>query len=176
MTGPRVPYVAVVGPGEDASSEAVDDAASVGRLIAQRGWITLTGGRAAGVMAAAAAGASGAGGTVVGILPGADRDDAATGLTIALPTGLGEARNAVLVTAADAVIACGINAGTLSEIALAMKAGKPVALVRPDARTKAFFDSMGANGCLHIALSSEDAVAWVGECGTGQGNAGGGTA
>lgn len=157
----HVVYVAVVGPGEQASSQAISDAATVGRLIAERGWITLTGGRAAGVMAAAAAGASAAGGVSIGILPGSDRADAAPGLTVAIATGLGEARNVVLVTAADAVIACGVNPGTASEIALAIRAGKPAALVRPDATTSGFFESMGANASLHIAASADDAVAWV---------------
>ena len=157
--------VAVVGPGEEASSQAISDAATVGRLIAERGWITLTGGRAAGVMAAAAAGASAAGGVSIGILPGSDRVDAAPGLTVAIATGLGEGRNVILVTAADAVIACGVNPGTASEIALAIRAGKPTALVGPDATTSAFFQSMGANASLYIAASAEDAQAWVGQWG-----------
>ena len=132
-------------------------------MIAERGWITLTGGRAAGVMAAAAAGARDAGGTVIGILPDTHRRDAAPALTIALATGLGEARNAVLVNAADAVIACGMNPGTLSEIALAIRAGKLVALVRPDATTAAFFQSLGTNEMLCAAAGPEEAVAWLDE-------------
>ncbi len=160
---PQLFYVAVVGPGEHASSEAIADATAVGRLIAERGWITLTGGRAAGVMGAAASGARGAGGPAVGLLPSGNRDDAAPGLTIALPTGLGEARNAVLVTAADAVIACGLNPGTTSEIALALRAGKPTVLVRPDAAVAAFFTAIGANAPLHFASTSDDAVGWVAE-------------
>lgn len=156
-------YVAVVGPGEDASREAIADANAVGRLIGERGWITLTGGRAAGVMAAAAAGASTGGGMAIGILPDTHRGEAAPELTIALATGLGEARNAVLVTAADAVIACGLNPGTASEIALAIRAKKPVALVRPDAPTSAFFESMGADGTLYVASRAEDAVTWIEE-------------
>ena len=160
-------YVAVVGPGEGASREAIADANAVGRLIAERGWVTLTGGRAAGVMAAAAVGASSGGGMAIGILPDTHRGDAAPELTIALATGLGEARNAVLVAAADAVIACGVNPGTASEIALAIRARKPVALVRPAAPTSAFFESMGADATLYVASSAEDAVTWVGERGSG---------
>ena len=79
-----------------------------------------------GVMEAAAEGAASAGGTVVGILPGADRAAANPYLTIAIATGLGEARNAVLTAAADAVIAIGTGWGTLSEIGLARKRGRPV--------------------------------------------------
>ena len=154
--------IAVVGPGEEASSEAITDATAVGRLVAERGWITLTGGRAAGVMAAAAAGASAAGGIAIGILPGADRRDAAPELTIALPTGLGEARNAVIVTAADAVIACGLNPGTASEISLAMRANKPTVLVRPEPAAATFFRSIGSGAMPHVAGDAAEAVAWVG--------------
>jgi nucleoside 2-deoxyribosyltransferase len=67
------------------------------------------------------------------------------------------------VTAADAVIACGINPGTLSEIALAVRAGKPVVLVRPDATAAAFFQSLGANETLRVAAGPEEAVAWLDE-------------
>ena len=75
-----------------------------------------------GVMEAACRGAKEAGGTTVGILPGADRAAANPFVDVAIPTGLGEARNALVVRAADAVIAIGGGYGTLSEIALALKA------------------------------------------------------
>jgi uncharacterized protein (TIGR00725 family) len=77
-------------------------------------------------MEAACRGAKQAGGTTVGILPGADRSAANPFVDVAIPTGLGEARNALVVRAADAVIAVGGAYGTLSEIALALKAGKRV--------------------------------------------------
>ena len=79
-----------------------------------------------GVMEAACRGAHEAGGTTVGILPGADRSAANPWVDVAVPTGLGEARNALVVRAADAVLAVGGEYGTLSEIAFALKAGKPV--------------------------------------------------
>jgi uncharacterized protein (TIGR00725 family) len=77
-------------------------------------------------MAAACRGAKEAGGTTVGILPGLDRSAANQSVDVALPTGLGEARNALVVRAADALLAVGGGYGTLSEIALALKAAKPV--------------------------------------------------
>jgi uncharacterized protein (TIGR00725 family) len=77
-------------------------------------------------MEAACRGVVAAGGTSVGILPGAERSQANAHVTVAIPTGLGEARNALVVRAADALIAIAGEWGTLSEIALAMKAGKPV--------------------------------------------------
>jgi len=77
-------------------------------------------------MEAACRGAKEAGGTTVGILPGHDRADANAYVDVAIATGFGEARNALVVRAADALIAVGGEYGTLSEIALALKAGKPV--------------------------------------------------
>jgi uncharacterized protein (TIGR00725 family) len=77
-------------------------------------------------MEAACRGARGAGGTTLGLLPGADRAEANPHVTVAVPTGLGEARNALVVRAADAVVAIGGGYGTLSEVALALRAGKPV--------------------------------------------------
>jgi uncharacterized protein (TIGR00725 family) len=79
-----------------------------------------------GVMEAACRGAAGAGGTTLGLLPGTDRHDANPHVSVAVATGLGEGRNALVVRAADAVVAIGGGYGTLSEIALALKAGKPV--------------------------------------------------
>ena len=78
-------------------------------------------------MEAASKAAREAGGVTVGILPGGDRRDANPHVAVAIPTGLGEARNALVVRAADALVAVGGAWGTLSEIALARKAGKPVA-------------------------------------------------
>jgi uncharacterized protein (TIGR00725 family) len=79
-----------------------------------------------GAMEAACRGASEAGGTTVGILPGSDRAAANRYVDVAIPTGLGEARNVLVVRAADALVAVGGGYGTLSEIALALKAGKRV--------------------------------------------------
>jgi uncharacterized protein (TIGR00725 family) len=116
-------YVAVVGPGESASNEDVAAAHSVGRLLAEAGAIVLTGGLG-GVMAAASAGATEAGGVSVALLPGDDRS--VSSATVVIPTGLGELRNGLLVRSADAVIAVGGSWGTLSEIALAVRTGVPI--------------------------------------------------
>lgn len=116
--------VAVCGPADCGPWEA-ETARMVGRLLAERGAVVLCGGYG-GVMAAAAAGAREAGGVVVGILSGRDRAGANPDLTVALPTGMGEARNALIVRAADAVIVVGGSWGTLSELALARRGGTPV--------------------------------------------------
>jgi uncharacterized protein (TIGR00725 family) len=97
----------------------------VGRLLAERGAMVVCGGLG-GTMEAACRGARAAGGTTLGLLPGLDRSAANPFVSVAVPTGLGEARNALVVRAADAVIALGGGYGTLSEIALALKAGKRV--------------------------------------------------
>jgi uncharacterized protein (TIGR00725 family) len=117
-------YIAVCGP-EPASETVAAQAESVGRGIARAG-ATLVCGGLGGAMEAAASGAAAEGGLVVGLLPGTDRSAANAFVRVALPTGMGEMRNALIVRAADAVIAVGGEYGTLSEIALALKAGKPV--------------------------------------------------
>jgi uncharacterized protein (TIGR00725 family) len=122
MTGP--PYIAVVGPGQ-ATAEQEADGEAAGRNLAEAGAVVVCGGLG-GVMEAACRGAHAAGGVTVGILPGADRAAANPWVSVAVATGLGEARNALVVRAADAVVAVGGEFGTLSEIALALKAGKPV--------------------------------------------------
>ncbi len=119
--GRVTPQIAVCGPA-DCTPQEERDAREVGRLLAERGAIVLCGGYG-GVMAAVAAGARAAGGTVVGILSGGDRAGACPDLTVAIPTGLGQGRNVLLVTAADAVIVVGGSWGTLSELAHAMRRG-----------------------------------------------------
>jgi uncharacterized protein (TIGR00725 family) len=117
-------YVAVCGASEATPSQ-LEAAREVGKLLARSGAVILNGGYG-GVMGAVTEGAASEGGTVVGILPDTDRDGANPHLTLALPTGLGQARNAVIVTAADSVIAIGAGWGTLSEIALARRLDRPV--------------------------------------------------
>lgn len=121
---PRRPYVAVIGPG-DATSQQTRNAEEIGRKLAEGGAIVVCGGLG-GVMEAACRGASGAAGTTVGLLPGTDRDSANEWVQIAIPTGLGELRNGLVIRAADTVIAVGGAYGTLSEIGLALRAGIPV--------------------------------------------------
>jgi uncharacterized protein (TIGR00725 family) len=117
-------YVAVCGASEATPSQ-LEAAREVGRLLARSGAVVINGGFG-GVMGAASEGAASQGGTVLGILPDTDRAGASPHLTLALATGLGQARNAVIVTAADSVIAIGAGWGTLSEIALARRLDRPV--------------------------------------------------
>jgi uncharacterized protein (TIGR00725 family) len=118
------PYVAVVGAGSASPAEK-RAAEAVGRGLGAAGAVVVCGGLG-GVMEAACRGAKGAGGTTVGILPGTRRTDANPYVDVAIATGLGEMRNALVVRAADALVAVGGEFGTLSEIALALKSGKTV--------------------------------------------------
>jgi uncharacterized protein (TIGR00725 family) len=121
---PQAPYVAVVGPG-DAPPPVERDAEEVGRLLAGEGAVVVCGGLG-GVMAAACRGAKAAGGVTVAILPGDDRSDANPWVDVAVATGMGEGRNALLARTADAAVALAGGYGTLSEIALALRMGRPV--------------------------------------------------
>lgn len=124
MTIARPIQVAVVG-AANAPEEQCDLAEQVGLELAGAGAVIVCGGLG-GVMEAACRGAKTAGGTTIGILPGNDREDANRWVDLAIPTGMGEGRNVLVVRASDAVIAVGGEFGTLSEIALALKLGKPV--------------------------------------------------
>jgi len=106
----NAPYVAVIG-ASNATEWELSTAERVGRLLADAGCVLVCGGL---------------GGISIGILPGDDRVDASRHLTVAIASGFGEARNAIVARSSDAVVAVGGEFGTLSEIALALKMGKPV--------------------------------------------------
>ncbi|MDQ1436547.1 MAG: hypothetical protein QOK43_176 [Acidimicrobiaceae bacterium] len=133
----------MVGPGR-ASSDQDRDAEAIGRGLGLAGATVVCGGLG-GVMAAACRGARAGGGITVGLLPGDDRDEGNRWLDVAVATGLGEARNALVVRAADVVVAVGGEYGTLSEIALALKTGKPVVGLR----------SWGIDGMTSVGTADE---------------------
>jgi uncharacterized protein (TIGR00725 family) len=118
------PYVAVVGPG-DATEQEQWLAEEVGAGLAEAGALVVTGGLG-GVMEAASRGAKSKLGATLGLLPGDDRSAANGWVDVAVPTGLGELRNGLIVRTADVLIAIGGGPGTLSEIAFALKTGVPV--------------------------------------------------
>ncbi len=154
----RPPLIAVCGASRPRHSD-LTAAHEVGRLVAARGWTLICGGLG-GVMAAAAQGANEAGGLVIGILPGEDPEAADPACTMAIATGLGEGRNLILVRAAAGVIAIGGGLGTLSEIALALRLGRPTAglgtwkLTGPDGEGDR---QLG----LHRCPDAQAAVAWL---------------
>ena len=149
---PAATYIAVVGTGdEDDDANAL--AQRVGELLGDRGAIVVCGGLG-GVMEAACRGARARGGTTVALLPSRRRADANPFVDVAIPTGMGEMRNALIVRSADALIAIGGGFGTLSEIAFALKTGVPVVGVGTWE-----LDERGAGNAVVRATSPEDAVA-----------------
>jgi uncharacterized protein (TIGR00725 family) len=140
------PYVAVVGSGT-ATGELYEQAWEVGRLVAERGGTVVCGGLS-GIMEAAARGAAEAGGTAIGILPDEDRRRANEYLTYSITTGTGHARNLAVVCSGDVVIALSGEYGTLSEIGLARKVGRPVVSL----------ESWELPGHVVVASSPEEAV------------------
>ena len=149
-----------MGRGEGATSADVLAAEELGRRIAERGWVLLTGGRAAGVMAAANRGAKSVPGSLtLGILPSRHAADVAVCecVDVAIFTGMGDARNAINVLSSDAIVVCGgASAGTASEVALALKAKRPLILLSPPPPAAAFFASLDPE--LPIASTPEHAV------------------
>lgn len=150
-----------MGAGEGADEQALAHARELGKRIARAGWVVLSGGRDAGVMRAVNAGAKEvAGSLTVGILPDA-RSRASPDVDVVIVTDMGNARNNVNVLSSDVVIACGPGgAGTASEIALALKAGKPVILLDPDPESRAFFQKL-SRGRIHAVQTAAEAIAAV---------------
>ena len=127
----RRPIIGVMG-GSDVSDLDYQLAYELGALVADRGWILLNGGRDTGVMRASAEGAKSRGGTTIGILPTALKEDANPFIEIPIVTNLADARNLINVLTSDVVVACPGSAGTISEVALALKNGKTVFTLRLD--------------------------------------------
>jgi uncharacterized protein (TIGR00725 family) len=153
----RRPVIGVMGAGEP-SAGCLTAARELGRLLAERGWTVLTGGRPAGVMAAASAGAKEVPGSLtLGILPGAS--GAGPDVDVAVFTGMGDARNVINVLTSDVIVACGVEGpGTLSEVALALKTEKTVILLQASEPARAFFRSLPSAGRLLEAALPEDVV------------------
>ncbi len=117
-------YIGVAGASRPAPP-LLDQAEVLGRRLAEAGAVVVCGG-GPGVMEAVCRGARSAGGTTVGLLPGLDRGEGNPHLSVAVPTGMGQGRNLLLVRSSDAMVAVGGGFGTLSEIALALRTGVPV--------------------------------------------------
>lgn len=120
--------ISVIGGDGDVPAEVLRIAEGIGSDIAKNDCVLVCGGRG-GVMEAACRGAKKEGGLTVGILPSLDRSEANPHVDVPLTTSLGKARNAVVVSTADAVIAIQGSIGTFSEIGLALNYGKPVVVV-----------------------------------------------
>jgi uncharacterized protein (TIGR00725 family) len=151
----RRPVLGVIGPGEQAAPRDVADAFEVASLAARAGWVVLTGGRDVGVMDAASRGARSERGIAIGVLPESDARGASRALDVAIVTGLGELRDHVVVLSSDAVVVCGMSPGTAAETSLAIRARKPVVLVRPEKEAEAFFERLGG---VRVAATPEEAM------------------
>ncbi len=128
MSSARKPVIAVIGAGK-CSKKLRDMAFEVGKYVAEEGGIIVCGGLG-GIMEGAARGAREAGGITIGILPTDQKEDANEFIDFVIPTGFGEARNIMVVRAADAVVAFPGKFGTLTEMAFALHAKKPVVSVK----------------------------------------------
>jgi uncharacterized protein (TIGR00725 family) len=136
--------IGIMGPGEGATNRDLTVAYELGRAIALAGWVVLTGGRNIGVMDAACRGAKSAHGLTIGILPTHHSNAISTAVDIPIFTDMGNARNNINVLSSDVVVACGLGAGTVSEIALALKAQKPIILLNQDQISQVFFKHLAA--------------------------------
>jgi len=156
----RSPVIGVMGPGETATPEDLQIAFNLGQQIAIAQWILLTGGRNTGVMNAASRGAKSANGFTVGVLPGSSKTGISAAVDLPILTGMGSARNAINVLSSDVVVACGMGSGTASEIALAIKAQKPVVLLNVNPTGQQFFSELAPQG-VQVAASVEEAIAQI---------------
>lgn len=156
----KKPIIGVMGPGENPTKQDLKNAYEIGKLIAENGWLLLTGGRNIGVMDAANRGAKEAGGQTIGILYRSDKNEASEYVDIPIVTGMGSARNNINVLTSDVVIACGLAAGTASEVALALKAKKPVILLTDNQEGKDFFKKLDEKN-IQTADTPEKVIGWV---------------
>ena len=153
----RKTIIGVMGPGAGATQQDKQNAFELGKLIAAQGWVLLSGGRSEGVMDAVNKGAQSAGGLTVGIIPTDDDAHTSDSVDISIITGMGSARNNINVLSSAVVIACGMGAGTASEIALAIKSGKQVVLLTDNLDSKKFFKNL-AGDRLHCVDSPAAAI------------------
>jgi uncharacterized protein (TIGR00725 family) len=137
--------IGVMGPGETATAQDVQNAYQLGKLIALEGWVLLTGGRSEGVMDAASQGAKSVNGLTIGILPTAEPQNMSSAIDIPILTDLGNARNNINVLSSRVIVACGTGLGTISEIALALKAQRRTILLSANANSQQFLQQLAPN-------------------------------
>ncbi|MGC9505044.1 cytochrome [Baaleninema sp.] len=152
----RKHIIGVMGPGDGATESDRAEARELGKAIASRGWVLLTGGRNIGVMEAVNQGAKEAGGLTIGILPDNDASHLSDCIDLPIFTDLGNARNNINVLSSDVVVACGMGLGTASEVALALKNGKSVVLLNVDIITQDFFQKFAIN--IAVAQTAAEAI------------------
>lgn len=147
--------IGVMGGGK-VTAEDTEAAYRLGSLIAKQGWILLNGGRNSGIMEASAKGARNQGGLTVGILPDDNYSRVSEYIDIPILTGMGDARNYINVLSSHIIVACPGGAGTLSEIALALKNSKTVILFNFDAGN--ILEQYREQGLIHYAKTPEEVI------------------
>lgn len=153
----RKTIIGVMGPRDLATDSDLKNAFELGRLIALHGWILLSGGGNTGVMEAVNQGAKKENGLTVGIVWTDAHTEVSSAVDISILTGLGSARNNINVLSSDVVIACGMAAGTASEVCLALKAKRHVILLNDNKLSHAFFSDLGKD-YIYVANSPEEAI------------------
>lgn len=146
-----------MGPGENATPEENEIAFELGKAVAEKGWIVLTGGRSFGVMDAAMRGAHEGDGLTIGILPNDNSTNASDHADIKIMTGMGSARNMINILSSHIIVVIGMAAGTASEVSLALKANKKVILLQQDEITIRFFKNIGTYKVM-VANTVEETV------------------
>ncbi|NQZ13457.1 MAG: LOG family protein [Alphaproteobacteria bacterium] len=149
--------VGVMGPGSKPTSQDLENAYTIGQYCAKNNITILTGGSNAGVMEAALKGAKEADGDTIGVLPFSDKTHASEYADHVIVTSMGSGRNNINVLSSDIVVACGLEAGTLSEVALAIKGGKIVILMTQKEDAKSFLKNLAPRQ-VAIANSIGDAT------------------
>ncbi len=155
----KKPLIVGVMGGGLADDTAYEEACKLGKLIAENGWILLNGGRNSGIMDASAKGAADAGGLTIGILPDDHDNRVSEHIQVPILTGMGNARNCINVLSSNVIVACSGGAGTISEIALALKTGKTVICLKFDTGT--LFASFEKTGQLLHVTTSEEVVSSI---------------
>ena len=149
--------IGIMGPGDKASAYDIDNAYGIGKLCAARGYLVMTGGRPLGVMEAGLKGAKEGGGKTLAILPFKSKEDASTYADVVVVTGMNSARNFINALTSDILVACGVEAGTLSEIALALKEKKKVVLLTKNGKANDFLADLYP-ALVEVASNPEEAM------------------
>jgi hypothetical protein len=156
----RKTIVGIMGPGENATPEDNEIAFDLGKAIAEKGWIVLTGGRSFGVMDAAMKGAHEGDGLTIGILPNDNAVNSSDHADIKILTGMGSARNMINVLSSHVIVVIGMAAGTASEVALALKTNKKVILLNQDEITIRFFKNIGTYKVM-VSTSVDETITMI---------------
>jgi uncharacterized protein (TIGR00725 family) len=156
----RKTIIGIMGPGENATPEDNEIAFELGKAVAEKGWMVLTGGRSFGVMDAAMKGAHEADGLTIGILPTDNAVNSSDNADIKILTGMGSGRNMISVLSSHIIVVIGMAAGTASEVGLALKCNKKVILLNQDEITIRFFKNIGTYKVM-ISNSVEETVTMI---------------